>query len=56
MAIATGETMDSSANVAVSFEKVVEASENDYLLDYSQKNYKADGKFKKIKVKVKGQN
>jgi len=56
MAIATGGTMDSSANVAASFEKVVEASENYYLLYYSPKNYKADGKFRNIKVKVKGQN
>ncbi len=56
MAIATGGTTDSSANAAASFEKVVEASENYYLLYYSPKNYKADGKFRKIKVKIKGQN
>jgi VWFA-related protein len=56
MAIATGGIMDSSANVAASFEKVVEASENYYLLYYSPKNYKADGKFRNIKVKVRGKN
>jgi len=56
MSIATGGTMDSSANVAASFEKVVEASENYYLLYYSPKNYKADGKFRNIKVTVKGKN
>lgn len=56
MAIATGGIMDSSANAAASFEKVVEASENYYLLYYSPKNYKADGKFRNIKVKVRGKN
>ncbi len=55
MAIATGGTTDSSANAAASFEKVVEASENYYLLYYSPKNYKADGKFRNIKVKIKGE-
>ena len=56
MAKATGGTTDSSANAAASFEKVVEASENYYLLYYSPKNSKADGKFRNIKVKVKGKN
>jgi hypothetical protein len=36
--------------------KAVQDSENYYLLYYSPKNYTADGKFKKITVKVKGQN
>ena len=56
MAVATGGTTDSSANAAASFEKVVEASENYYLLYYSPKNYEADGKFRNIKVKIKGNN
>jgi hypothetical protein len=30
------------------------ASENYYLLYYTPKNYRSDGKFKKIKVRVKG--
>jgi VWFA-related protein len=54
VAKATGGVTDVSANVAASFERVVEASENYYLLYYTPKDYKADGKFKKIKVKVKG--
>ncbi len=54
VAKATGGITDVSANVAASFERVIEASENYYLLYYAPKNYKADGKFKKIKVKVKG--
>jgi hypothetical protein len=53
---ATGGLVDSSANPAFSFVKASEALENYYLLYYSPKNYKADGKFKNIKVKVKGKN
>lgn len=56
ISLATGGTVDSSANVAASFEKVVNASENYYLIYYAPKNYKADGKFRKIKVKVKNKN
>jgi len=52
----TGGLMDSSANASASFERAVDYSESYYLLYYSPKNYKADGEFKKIKVKVKGQN
>jgi VWFA-related protein len=52
----TGGTVDSSANAEASFKKAVKASENYYLLYYSPKNYKADGKFKNIKVKIKGKN
>ena len=53
VAKATGGIVDSSANPAFSFEKAAEASENYYLLYYTPKNYVADGKFKKIEVKVK---
>jgi len=56
ISLATGGTVDSSANAAASFEKVVNASENYYLIYYAPKNYKADGKFKEIKVKVKNKN
>lgn len=56
MALATGGTMESSANPTYLFQKTIEASENLYLIYYSPKNYKADGKFKKIEVKVKGKN
>ncbi len=54
MAQATGGTVNSSANAASSFKKAVNASENYYLIYYNPKSYKADGKFKKITVKVKG--
>ncbi|MFC2160772.1 hypothetical protein ACFLRW_02885 [Acidobacteriota bacterium] len=51
----TGGLAATTANAADSFEKAVDASENYYLLYYTPKDYKADGKFKRIKVKVKGQ-
>jgi VWFA-related protein len=54
IAQATGGTVNSSANAASSFKKAVNASENYYLIYYNPKSYKADGKFKKITVKVKG--
>jgi hypothetical protein len=56
IAEATGGIVDSSTNAAASFKKTMDASENYYLLYYSPKNYTADGKFKEITVKVKGQN
>jgi len=55
IAEATGGIVDSSTNAAASFKKAAEASENYYLLYYSPKNYVANGKFKEIKIKVKGQ-
>ena len=54
LADATGGTVDSSSSPEYLFEKAVEATENYYLLYYTPKNYVADGKFKKIEVKVKG--
>jgi VWFA-related protein len=56
VAVATGGTVDSSANAEVSFQKAVIASENYYLVYYSPKKYIADGKFRRIEVKVKGKN
>ncbi len=56
MADVTGGLKDTSANAAASFERAVDFSESYYLLYYSPKDYKADGTFKKIKIKVKGQN
>jgi len=53
MAKSTGGLIDSSANIAASFEKAVNASENYYLLYYTPKNYNPDGKFRTLKVKVK---
>jgi VWFA-related protein len=56
VAKATGGIADSSANAAASFQKAAAASENYYLLYYLPKDYKADGKFKEIEVKVKDKN
>ncbi len=52
----TGGTVDSSANAAASFKKAVKASENYYILYYRPLKYKRDGKFKNIKVRIKGKN
>jgi len=54
LALATGGKVESSSNPEYLFQQAVDASENYYLLYYTPKNYKADGKFKEIKVKVKG--
>jgi hypothetical protein len=56
MAKATGGLAESSANVAFAFQKAVDASENYYLLYYSPSGYNRDGKFRSIKVKVRGKN
>lgn len=53
MALATGGLSDSSQNPAFLFKQAVAASENYYLLYYAPKNYRTDGKFRKIEVKVK---
>jgi hypothetical protein len=54
MADATGGLTESSANAAAAFKKAAEASENYYLIYYSPQNYRPDGRFRKIKVRVKG--
>jgi VWFA-related protein len=56
VAEATGGISDSSANIASSFQKAAISSENYYLLFYTPKDYKADGEFKSIQVKIKGKN
>jgi len=56
MAEATGGLVESSANPAFAFKRACEALENYYLLYYSPENYKRDGKFRKIKVRVKNKN
>jgi len=56
VAKATGGLIDSSANPAVSFQKASDATENYYLLYYTPADYKANGKFRNIKVKIKGKN
>ena len=53
LSVATGGMAHATINPAATFKRAVEESENYYLLYYSPKNYKANGKFKDIKVKVK---
>ncbi len=52
----TGGMTQATTNAAASFKHAVDASENYYLLYYSPQDYKSSGEFKKIKVKVKGQD
>lgn len=52
----TGGIVESSANVSKAFQKAAFASENYYLLYYTPKEYTADGKFRNIKVRIKGRN
>ena len=53
MALATGGLSDSSRNPTFLFKQAVAASENYYLLYYAPRNYRSDGKFRNITVKVK---
>ncbi len=53
MALATGGSVESSANPEYLIHQAVKASENYYLLYYSPLNYKEDGKFKRVEVRVK---
>lgn len=53
---ASGGFTESSSNPDYLLKKAVDASENYYLLYYTPKDYKSDGKFRNIKVKVKGEN
>jgi VWFA-related protein len=54
VARATGGIADSSANPLASFRKAVTASENYYLVYYSPSDRRADGRFRRIEVRVKG--
>lgn len=56
LADATGGITEASSNASFIFRKAVDASENYYLLYYTPKDYKSDGRFRNIKVKVKGKN
>jgi hypothetical protein len=53
VALATGGSVNSSANADYLIKKAVEASENYYLLYYSPENVKKNRKFRKIEVRVK---
>ncbi len=50
----TGGLTYASANPFAAFKRAADASENYYLLYYTPKDYKSDGKFRNIKVKIKG--
>jgi hypothetical protein len=50
----TGGISYTSANPFAAFKRASDASENYYLLYYSPRDYKSDGRFRNIKVKVKG--
>ena len=56
VAKATGGLTDSSANPAFSFKKASDAVENYYLLYYTPKDFISDGKFRNIRVRVKGKH
>ncbi len=56
MARATGGVATSSSNPEFLFKKASDAAENYYLLYYTPQDYKADGKFKNIQVKIKGRS
>jgi len=56
MSQATGGVAASSSNPAFAMKKAADASENYYLLYYAPAEYQADGKFREIKVSVKGKN
>jgi hypothetical protein len=54
MAKATGGLAESSSNPSAMMEKAGAALDNYYLLYYAPKNTKPDGKFREIKIVVKG--
>jgi hypothetical protein len=55
MAAATGGLSESTTNPSFAVRQAAEASGNYYLLYYRPADYRADGRFQEIKVKVKGQ-
>jgi hypothetical protein len=56
LAEATGGIVDSSQNPAPAFINALDNSQSYYLLYYSPSDYKKDGKFKSIEVKLKNKN
>jgi len=56
MARATGGFVESSARPDYLFQRALEVSENYYLLYYFPLNYKKDGNFKEIEVRVKDEH
>jgi hypothetical protein len=56
IAEATGGITDSSQNPAAAFKAASEIAESYYLLYYSPENYRKDGKYRNIEVKVKNKD
>ncbi len=54
IAQSTGGAVENSQNLAAALEKSAALSESYYLLYYSPENYRKDGKYKNITVKIKG--
>jgi hypothetical protein len=52
VAAATGGITDSSANLTASFSRALDATENYYLIYYKPANYRADGTFHELRVRV----
>ncbi|TFG56691.1 MAG: hypothetical protein E4H35_04565 [Candidatus Aminicenantes bacterium] len=55
MAAATGGLSESTTNPNFALRQASEASSNYYLLYYRPLNYRADGRFQKIEIRVKGE-
>jgi len=53
LADATGGISEATANPIYGFKRALDATENFYLVYYKPANYKVDGKYKEIEVKVK---
>jgi hypothetical protein len=56
MSKATGGYVESSSRPDHLFQSALDASENYYLLYYTPKGYRSDGKFRKISVRVRSQD
>jgi hypothetical protein len=54
MSRATGGYIASTANLGVAMRSAIAASENYYLLYYTPQDYRADGRYHRLEVKVKG--
>jgi hypothetical protein len=54
MSVATGGFMASTANLDAAMRSAIAASENYYLLYYTPRDYKSDGTFRSLEVRVKG--
>ncbi|MBN1274458.1 MAG: hypothetical protein JXB26_19525 [Candidatus Aminicenantes bacterium] len=56
MALASGGFMESSARPDILMQNATSAAQNYYLLYYTPKDYVPDGRFKEIRVRIKGRN